>query len=186
MCHYLHFTVNLLHSCSLSRGSDRPQSASGCNHVKKLDPGKKEISTFVLKTDSVIKHLCAVFFHCVVILLSCKAPLRGKGFVTLSADMRGYWLVSDEGRNGQRGGEWWESPEAFTLGDHDQHQNKNRPFSTPHPPFPRKPWEREPRVHPSQPYYKTTEEEEVQRQRSFMEDSRGSVFFFLLDIILNI
>lgn len=79
MCHYLHFTVNMLHSCSLSGGSDRPQSASGSNHVKKLDPGKKNLNVCaVLKTDSDINHLCAVFFHCVVILLSCKAPLRGE------------------------------------------------------------------------------------------------------------
>lgn len=68
--------------------------------------------------------------------------------------MYGYWLVSDEGRNGQRGGEWWESPEAFTRGDKDQQQNKTGFFWGFFAP-----WERETRVRPSQPYYKTTEEE---------------------------
>lgn len=61
-------------------------------------------------------------------LSPARHPCKAEGLVTLSADMHGYWLVSDEGRNGQRGGEWWESPEAFTLGDKDQQQNKNRLF----------------------------------------------------------
>ena len=88
-------------------------------------------------------------------------PCELEGLVTLSADMHGYWLVS-EGRNGRRVGEWWESLEAFTLGDKDQQQNKNRLFC----------------LLGEGDYYKTTEEKgDVQRQRSFMDDSQASGSF---------
>lgn len=75
-----HFTMDMLHSCSLSRSSDSPRSPSGSNHVKKLDPGKKNLNICaILKTDSDINHLCSVFFHCAVIPRSRKASLWGKG-----------------------------------------------------------------------------------------------------------
>lgn len=70
--------------------------------------------------------MCSFLSLCCHLFLLQGHPREAEGLVTLSADMHGYCLVSDEGRNGRRGGEWWESPEAFTLGDKDQQQNKNR------------------------------------------------------------
>lgn len=182
VCQCSYFNLDMLHSCSLSRSSDAPRSPSGSNHVKKVDLEKEKIKKsqhLCYFESSDINHLCAVFFHCVVIRLSHKASLWGGrpcNFISRYA-----WLLVRQwwrGRNGWRGGEeWWESPEAFTRGDKDQQQNKNRPFLLFFFFFLFALWERKTRVCPSQPYYKTTEEEEdVHRQRSFMEAGQAPGF----------